>query len=387
MPNSTTQRILVYVQHLLGIGHLQRALQLARSLHQQSFQVELVSGGKPHPMTSGCGFPVHQLPALRSADGSFKELLDANDRPIDNAWRERRKRQLLEIFRRFNPQVLITETFPFGRRMLRHELLPLLEAARDSRDCRLVISSIRDILQPRSSPERIAETLEYFDDFYDRVIVHGDERVAELGDSFAGADRLDANIFYSGYLCTRPVETTSADGYDEVLVSAGGSATGLDILRSAIAAKPLSMFADDRWRLLVSPAISENDFNELKRNAGDGVVVERNRPDFGALLNRAKLSISQAGYNTMADLLQTETAGVVIPFAEAAEIEQSLRAAALQRLGRVVALAQDDMTPETLANALAQASEQCRPLRLNLDGAEHSARMIGQWLADAEPGA
>ena len=384
MPKSNTQRILVYVQHLLGIGHLQRALQLAQALARQSFEVELVSGGQPHSMIARHDFPVHQLPALRSADGSFKTLLDENDEPIDDAWRERRKLQLLELFRRFNPQVLITETFPFGRRMLRHELLPLLEAARDSSDCRLVVSSIRDILQPRSNPERIAETLGYFDEFYDRVIVHGDERVAGLGDSFAAADRLDTKVGYSGYLCTRVVETRSKDGYDEVLVSAGGSATGLDILRTAIAAKPLSVFARDRWRLLVSPAIPEHDFDKLRRTADDGVIVERNRPDFGALMHRAKLSISQAGYNTMTDLLQTDTASVVIPFAEAAEIEQSLRAAALQRLGRVVTLAQADMTAETLAQALAQAREHCRPLQLNLDGAAQSARMIGQWLADPE---
>ena len=177
--------VLIYVQHLLGVGHLQRAMRLAAALEDQGLRVAMVSGGMPAAIPRPANLAFHQLPPLYSADGSFTRLFDANGKAIDDAWRARRKRELLEVFASFAPQVLITETFPFGRRMLRFELLPLLQASRGS--CQLVVASIRDILQPRANPERDLETCELIDTYYDHVLVHGDARIAGLEDSFSRA--------------------------------------------------------------------------------------------------------------------------------------------------------------------------------------------------------
>jgi predicted glycosyltransferase len=373
--------VLIYVQHLLGVGHLQRALQLSDALLRHGYQVDLVSGGLPTQLKRPESLRIHQLPSLYSADGSFTRLLDANGDEIDDDWRERRKRLLLDIFKSSAAQVLITETFPFGRRMLRFELLPLLEASRESAECRQVIASIRDILQPKSKPERNRETCELIDAYYDHVLVHGDENIARLEDSFAMADCIAGKLFYSGYICAQsPTAAAVNTGEDEVLVSAGGSATGLQILRTALAAKPLSVFKDAHWRLLVSPAISAADFNQLKGLGGDGVSVERNRADFSELIKRARLSISQAGYNTMTDLLNSDTPAVVIPYAEAEEIEQTLRARALQDRGRLVALSQSELGAASLAQAMAKSLSINTTLAVNLNGAANSANMITQWL-------
>jgi len=384
---SKKARILIYVQHLLGIGHLQRALQLAETLALHHFDVELVSGGLPHPLTAATDLTVHQLPPLYSPDGSFSQLLDAHGEAIDDHWREQRKQQLLKLFESFVPEVLITETFPFGRRMLRFELLPLLQASHNHRACRLVIASIRDILQPRTKPGRERETCEWIEAWYDHVLVHGDPEIAQLNQSFGSSDRIRDKVYYSGYLCKSSTQEVNGDeGRDEVLVSAGGSTTGLQILRTAIAAKPLSRFADRHWRLLVSPAIAESQFQDLRRLATAGISVERNRPDFSALIKRASLSISQAGYNTMTDVLSSNTASVVIPFAEDDELEQTLRAKALQSRGRVVALAQHDMSPNTLADAMSTAQASYTPLEVDLNGAENSASQIALWLDAARIG-
>ena len=378
---------MIHVQHLLGVGHLQRTLQLAAALARQQFEVELVSGGMPQAINVPDGVRLRQLPPLNSADSSFERLLDADGNEIDDAWRDRRKQQLLDLFASFAPQVLITETFPFGRRMLRFELLPLLQATRNSNSCVLVIASIRDILQPKSKPGRNPEICELIEQYYDHVLVHGDETIARLADSFELAQRIESRLYYSGYICAsrgRPPAANEGDG--EVLVSAGGSATGLRILQTAIATKPHSTLHNLRWRLLVSPAISAANFEELQRLAGPGIRVERNRPDFSELVKRAHLSISQAGYNTITDILNSDTASVVIPFAEADEIEQTLRARRLHDRGRLVALAQKDLSADTLARAMATADEGHSALAANLDGARNSALMVERWLAAAEAG-
>ncbi len=375
---------MIYVQHLLGIGHLQRSLYLAAELAQQDFQVELVSGGMPHRLTIPETVRFRQLPPVYSPDGTFSRLLDADDKEIDISWRARRKQRLLELFESFTPQVLITETFPFGRRMMRFELLPLLEAARSNVNCVQVIASIRDILQPKSKPGRNEEICELIEKYYDHVLVHGDQRVARLADSFALAARIDDKVSYSGYISAPANNLPPApEGVDEVLVSAGGSATGLEILQAAIAAKPLSSLSHLHWRILVSPSIDEAKFGELQSQASKGICIERNRPDFSGLVKRAKLSISQAGYNTITDILNSQTAAVVIPYAEADEVEQTMRAQQLQRSGRLVMLRQADLSAPALAAAIEQADRQNSPLEINLAGGTNSVTMISQWLNNA----
>ena len=375
---------MIHVQHLLGVGHLQRSLLLAAELARQDFAVELVSGGRPQTLIMPAGVHLHQLPPVYSPDGSFTRLLDQDGNTIDDNLRDRRRQQLLEIFASCKPQVLITETFPFGRRMMRFELIPLLQAARASLTCTQVIASIRDILQPKSKAGRNEEICGLVKEFYDHVLVHGDQKIVGLEESFPLADRMSDKTYYSGYICTsRRTVSAVGDGSNEVLVSAGGSATGLDILTAAIAAKPMSILKELQWRILVSPSIDESHLDELKRLAGEGISIERNRPDFSELVKRARLSISQAGYNTITDMLNSTTAAVVIPYAEADEIEQTMRAQKLHRLGRLVMLQQNDLSAATLAAAIEQADRQKPSLEVNLDGAVNSATVISQWLKHA----
>ena len=375
---------MIYVQHLLGVGHLQRSLLLAAELARQDFAVELVSGGRPQALTMPAGVQLHQLPSVYTPDGSFTRILDQDGNTIDADLRDRRRQQLLEIFASCTPQVLITETFPFGRRMMRFELIPLLQAARASLTCTQVIASIRDILQPKSKAGRNEEICGLVKEFYDHVLVHGDQKIVGLEESFPLADRMSDKTYYSGYICTsRRTVSAVGDDSNEVLVSAGGSATGLDILTAAIAAKPMSILKELQWRILVSPSIDESHLDELKRLAGEGISIERNRPDFSELVKRARLSISQAGYNTITDILNSTTAAVVIPYAEADEIEQTMRAQKLHRLGRLVMLQQNDLSAATLAAAIEQADRQKPSLEVNLDGAVNSANVISQWLKHA----
>ncbi len=375
---------MIYVQHLLGIGHLQRSLNLATELVREDFEVQLVSGGLPQQLPLAEAVQLRQLPPVYSPDGSFARLLDANGNDIDSQWRASRKQQLLELFTSFAPQALITETFPFGRRMMRFELIPLLEAAKNHPRCLQIIASIRDILQPKTKPGRDQEICDLVDHFYDHVLVHGDEKIARLADSFKLADRIDDKIAYSGYICsTNPVLASAQDGSDEVLVSAGGSVTGSQILKTAIEARPKCRLRHLQWRILVSLSIPDSMFQELRLLATDGIHIERNRPDFSELVKHARLSISQAGYNTITDILNTDTAAVVIPYAEADEIEQTMRAQKLQDIGRVIMLRQADLSATALADAIDRSSTLMTSLEVNLEGATNSANLISRWLLDA----
>ena len=61
--------------------------------------------------------------------------------------------------------------------------------------------------------------------------------------------------------------------------------------------------------------------------------VFRFRSDFASLLNGAALSVSQAGYNTVCDILRAGCRSLLVPFSAGGETEQSVRAERLARLG------------------------------------------------------
>ena len=342
-------RVFFYVQHLLGIGHLRRAAVLARALVAGGFDVLLVSGGAPVEGLVLDGVRFHQLPPLRAADASLRDLARLDGTPIDEAFQRRRTEALLGLLRAEAPDVVLTEQFPFGRTRLRFELLPLLEAARGS----LIACSVRDVVR-RAAPERVAEAVELLDRF-DAVLIHGDPRLVPFERSFAGWARIKERAFYTGYVSERDLAqgTQGAEGKDEVVVSVGGGAVGAPLLKAAIAARPKTALADRTWRLLVGENLPAQDRAALARE--EGIVIEPARADFTTLLRNATLSISQAGYNTTIETLCCADRAVLVPFATERETEQADRAQALAERGMVAVVPPDTLSAQSLADAVDRA--------------------------------
>jgi predicted glycosyltransferase len=384
-----TADILFYCQHLLGIGHLRRAALIATAVDRAGMKTVFASGGMPVTGLDIGGARLVQLPPLRTADAVFSALVDEAGRPIDEAWRQARRDALLELFDRTAPRLLLIEMFPFGRRQLRFELLPLLEAARARKPRPLVVCSVRDVLNPQSNAEKTAWILDTVTRYFDRVLVHGDPGFLTLEHSFPEAAAIAGLLDYTGYVATPPpARVGPGEGSGEVLVSTGGGAVAEPLIAAALAARPRSPLADVPWRILAGPNLPEAVFERFRAMAPSGVVVERARPDFTTLLARCRLSISQAGYNTVMELLAAGPPAVVVPFAAGQEREQTLRAELLARRGLLTAVEEAGLDGERLARGIARALD-CAPnggetLTLKLDGAETTARKLRQLLAIVE---
>jgi predicted glycosyltransferase len=379
-------RVLLWVQHLLGIGHLKRAATLARALADEGLQVTLVSGGMPVPalarQIAASGVRLVQLPAARAADLSFKELQDENGRAVDEDWRARRAAALLAAWRAADPQVLVLELFPFGRRQLRFELLPLLEQASAAPARPVILCSVRDILGGQRSAGRHAETLDLVQRYFDGVLVHGDPAVIAFERTFPPAADIAGKLTYTGYLVDEPPPRESREGTNEVIVSAGGGAVGERLLEAAIEAKPLSSLRARTWRVLAGgnlPCPAQQRLAELAQRAG-GIELEASRADFTTLLANCALSISQAGYNTLLETVQAGARAVVVPFAGGAETEQTLRARSFAARGLLEVLEEAALSPRALAAAVDRAAARPSPgrERVDLGGARRSAALIAR---------
>ncbi len=96
-----------------------------------------------------------------------------------------------------------------------------------------------------------------------------------------------------------------------------------------------------------------------------GIIVERWRADLPALFRNCAVSVSQAGYNTVMDLLRARARAVLVPFAEGGETEQTLRARALAARGLVVSVDGATLSPKILADAIDKALTLSATLRRN----------------------
>ncbi len=379
--------ILFYVQHLLGIGHLRRAALIAKAVDRAGMSVVFVSGGMPVPGLDIGGAAFVQLPPLRSADQYFSTLVDTAGRPIDNAWRDARRDRLLALLEAVRPRLLLTEMFPFGRRQLRFELNPLLEAARARRPRPLVVSSVRDVINRPDKPGKAAWIVETLRRQFDRILVHGDPSLLTLETSFPEAAQIAGMLDYTGYVVSPPPESTDAtgEGAGEVLVSTGGGAVAEPMIDAVLAARPLTTLKTRAWRILAGHNLPEATFGAYRKRAGDGVILERARPDFLDLLARAGLSISQAGYNTVMEVLAAGPPAVVVPFAGGAETEQSLRAGLLAERGLLTVVEEAGLDGPALAAGIDRAlagSGATRPsVALATDGAARTADILARMLA------
>lgn len=369
--------VLIHVQHLLGIGHLARMLRVAEAVAREGLGVTVLSGGMASGLPVPPGIRFIQLPPLRARDARF-ELVDATGAPLGEEGRRERRDATLAAFAEIRPDALVIEGYPFARRKLRFELDPLIAAARAAPWRPRVVCSVRDIVAVKDHPERHRDIVRRIRDGFDRVLVHGDPAFVRFDESFPPAPEFADRLAYTGYVAPPPSEADARRTVrDEVIVSAGGGATGIGLLRTALEARRAGCLPHLSWRLLAGTNLPEDGFAALRLAAPAGVAVERFRRDFTDLLRRCVVSVSQAGYNTTLEVLTTGARAVLVPFAAEQEREQFLRVERLAALGAVEVVAETELSPEALAAAIGRAVAR-QPARPAIDtgGAARSARLI-----------
>ncbi len=369
--------VLFWVQHLLGSGHLKRVARIASVLAESGTVSVIASGGMPVAALDTGRACLVQLPAIRAGDEGFSTLVDGAGRRVDAACLDERRRCLEDLARRLEARLVVTETWPFGRRAFTREVLALIDAARRVRPDTVVVSSVRDILQRPSSPDRHDTMRDLALRHCHHVMVHGVESFVPFGETFLRAGALSHRLVYTGYVAdVPPIVNERGPGEGEIVVSAGGGAVGRKLFDAAMAAPPHSRRAcGKRWRLLVG----DSGVAPCERH---DMVTEANRPDFPELLRRCAVSVSQGGYNTVAELLGARARAVVAPWAGAGETEQRDRAKHLQRRRLAVVLDVAGLTPQGIARAVDEAFD-LPPGDIDdisLDGACESARLIDEWL-------
>jgi predicted glycosyltransferase len=378
-------KIIQYCQHVLGIGHLFRSLEICRAL--AGHDVILVTGG-PQADTD---LPDHvrqvRLPDLQM-NIEFKGLYSSQPNATLDQIKEQRQKRLFDLFKKEKPDVFLVELYPFGRKAFRFELDPVLQAVADQRRpaCR-VVCSVRDILVEKEDADKHeTRAVKTLNRYFDAVLVHADPHLAQINETFNRFAEIKIPVVYTGYIARRPAPGAGEKmrrqlqiGPDEslILASAGGGNVGAPLLEAVLCAfDRLRVKKRPYLKVFTGPYVDQGEFKKLKRLAGKDVEINKFSPDFLACMAAADLSVSMGGYNTTMNILATGVPALVWPFPQ--NREQRMRAARLEQMGLLKIVAGEDLDPDRLAAMMARGLSAAKrlPAQIDLNGAAHTAAWL-----------
>jgi predicted glycosyltransferase len=393
----------MHTQHFVGVGHYMRSTRLARAL-RRSHEVLVFGGGRPFASADleESGYSV-QLPplvwgehGLQSTDIalSVSELL------------EQRRRILTDGIRELRPDLILLDSFPFSRWVLREEIFGAIRQAQAASPEVRVVCSLRDV--PRASQERYGPTMHGWDHargrpwptreaddrlerlpevlnaYFDAVMVHGDPRVTRLEDHFPWLPRLLTPVHYTGYVRQEALADTTVLRRDGdaplVVVSVGGGVNGLRLIELAATAwgklRRRGAMAGGRMMVFAGAFMTDG---ELAVAAAlctrNGAVLQPFSRDFASWLSAADLSISRAGYNTSVAVLAAGTRAIMVP--DSSVSDQSFRAQRFGELGMVDTAPEAGLEADRLATMMLSALGREPPVPdLDLNGAENTVRIL-----------
>jgi predicted glycosyltransferase len=381
-------KIAYYCQHVLGIGHFHRSLEICKALAGHH-QVTLIIGGpdvEPVPEN----IKLFKLPGLQM-DSEFKNLAPCDPDTTLTEVKETRQRQLYEFFESFKPDAFLVELYPFGRKAFRFELDPVLTAIRDGVlfPCKCYVS-LRDILVERATDREKFESraLSALNRYFDGLLIHSDENIITLDETFSRYTEIAVPIFYTGFV-TRTASNSKREEIRSshklrpeeklIVASIGGGNVGADLLEAVVEAFRIIVDSGPfHLQLFSGPYFPEEKYLHIENSLPANASLDRFTDSFPDWLAAADLSISMAGYNTCMNIIQAGIPALVYPFAQ--NREQEFRARRLQKKAAIKILSHKDLQTKLLASTML---EMCRmeryPVAINLHGAEKSRQQVEIW--------
>ncbi len=387
------KKVLFYCQHILGIGHLVRSIEITRRLIRD-FQVCFINGGQ---IIQGFEIPpsvnLINIPAIKT-DPEFQELQVVDDSLALEEVKAIRKDKLLNIFGQFKPDILMVELFPFGRRRFSFELIPLMEQAKASGT--QVVCSLRDIvvMKKQNRVRHEEKICHLMNQYFDLLLIHGDPKLVSIERSFSRIGDLNCEVHYTGYVAQPILDASQAKSaplqikQPTILVSVGGGRFGHDLLECVVKAAPfLKELLPHHIQMFTGPFIPEAVFAKLQNLAAGqtNITIECYTPQLLTYMQQADLSISMSGYNTTMNILMTGVRAMMMAFKGNGDEEQTIRVTRLEELGVVSVIHPDDLEPQKFAKkVVAYLSEQPATAHFDFGGVEKTAACLHELLQKQE---
>ena len=381
--SSGDSRALFYSHNGVGVGHLQRQLDLAAEFKRRHPEAAVLVVTGSHaagmfPIPTGVDYV--KLPAITMVDRY--ETWEPRELPLPRSEVMALRRDLLErLVRGFRPDLLVADfmpTGPFG------ELLPALDAL-DSHGG-VAVAGFRDVIDDPAFVRDLWKRSGVYDALerrYRAIAVYGSPEIVDFASAYGLQGALAAKLTYTGLLGRDTATPSDAPMYERPLIVAngGGGADGRMLLELFIeATRMLRPSIGGTWLAVTGPLMDADSHAALTRiGETAGATVRRIVPELRAHIALADCVVSMAGYNTCCDLLTFRRPSVLLPRA-APSREQAIRAGRLREWGAARVLESRD--PNELAAQISAALAGPAPSGVNvpLDGLSNAIDLFDEML-------
>jgi predicted glycosyltransferase len=378
-------KIACYCQHVLGIGHFHRSLEICKALAKNHETVMILGGPDVTLPESDISF--FQLPGLKM-DKDFSKLLPCELGKNLETIKNQRQQQLFDFFLSFQPDIFLIELYPFGRKAFRFELDPVLDGiSSGSLSPCIRLCSLRDILVEKTDKQKYeTRVLTILNNSFDGLLIHSDPAFIPLEKTFSSTSSISIPYRYTGFISPEPVEQEKgkqlrkALGLSQndklIIASIGGGNVGAELLSAtAEAALLLRSMPELHIHLFTGMYSAPGLQAKLQQLNNENITIHSFSSRFTDWLSAADLSISMAGYNTCMNLLSAGIPALLYPFAQ--NREQRMRVSALSKTSVFTLLEPDDLVAKTLADKIKSHLQQHKQKSsVKLNGAKKSSEFI-----------
>lgn len=372
-------KVLIHCQYVYGLGHLIRALQLAKGL-VIDFEVYFLSGGEVvEGIIVDNKINFIQLDALYKEEDSNK-LSSVDESLTTEECLIKRENVINNLIKDICPDVVLTEHFPFGF-LFEKEVLNIISKAKGINNQVKFVSSVRDIIESKNGNDSDQKTIALLNEYYDLLLIHGDENIIPLETSFPLSHEINIRQISTGYV----VDNSLIKNFDRkktIVVSVAGGRIGRE-LKGAVIEAFKSIQNEVNHKLLVFDGAFINDAEQ--RSADDYIQYFKfDRSIFLKELSQSDVSISLGGYNTTVESLCIGNK-VLIYNREflGQNFEQDIRISSLDELGLIKSLEVEHLEQNKLAGILLEAirsPSKSSVDNVNFEGVKISVQEIKQLI-------
>ena len=249
-----------------------------------------------------------------------------------------------------------------------------------------VVLGLREVLDaPRVAAaewERLGDP-DRLRDLVDEVWVYGDPAVHDPVATGEAPPALADRIRFTGYLAHDRRVSDHGEPIEPkpfVLTTAGGGSDGHELLRAAVAMRAPAGYENI---VVTGPQLDDASFEAIAAQAAPGTQVHRSWPGLGSQIAEAAAVISMGGYNTVCEILATDTPALIVP-RETPRLEQLIRAEALCDARALDVMRAPQVTAEALGDWVADAvTRHVDRSHIARDGLAATADFAADLLGDA----
>ncbi|MHB1800506.1 MAG: glycosyltransferase family protein [Actinomycetes bacterium] len=385
------RRLMIYAHDTYGLGHLRRSLAIAEAVLAPGADWSGPTVSRPRPrvlLASGspvadryrrpAGLTIVPLPAVVKVGP--EQYASREDGLSFGLVRRARTATLLDLVRRYRPDVFLVDHAPLG---MGGELVEVFDQLRHQSPQTRLVLGLRDILDEPAAVRRTwVEQGVYpvLEEVYDRILVYGSPDVFDVAEAYDLPADVTSRLSYTGYVTTSPVPPAPDDrgrhparrppaGRPAVVATAGGGGDGYPLLAATIQAAGRTGAICLAITGPLMPADQRGKLAELAAGTPGARVCDF-VADPSALFADADVVVTMGGYNTLCEVVRQGVPAVVVPRTEPRR-EQELRARLFAQRHLVRVVDPGEGLASRLGTALAEALERgpgpepgCRPLDL-----------------------